>query len=237
MTHDDFELPPLPKEQDIPIILGDIDSTESSSSPDKDFSSVGEPPLSDMENNPVEPPAKTDYKSAGRLKHLAREKALAKYEKKSKPEVKRSLEYFYERQEAERALARKGIAVTQSFGTVFIIAVIIHMLLNFSGMYVFLTIFEILLVWTLMRSSAAALKWVKICCVINSVFCISDIVKMYDFGKTVTFLGNPFIQAADIILAIFFAASGVFLVMSKTVEQYCLHELGLTDEYLDESEL
>lgn len=246
-SKDDFELPPLPKaDESIPMTLGDISGTSAKHLPDEDMSGVEVQNITDMENNPAEAPSpEVDYKASGRLKAMARERAIEAYKEKSSPKKKKhkaDITFFYERSEQELALGRKGMKRAAVLGTVFIVLSAIYILLDFGVTSMVLFPFEIILTWTFMRSNEKSLKIMKILCGMNIIMCIKSIIA--DISWTISpegmhpeFTGSYNVLAGLILLAVAYAAVCVILFLDKSIEQYCMRELGFTDEFLSEDEV
>lgn len=248
----DFELPPIDdRYADIPITADSLinlneDEPEEAAKPSAEPIEADKPPITDMDNAPVEPPPKENYKSAGRRKHIAREKAMESYLNKSRKKAEdrtayeRSLDFFYERAEEERKMARKGFSRTCAAGTVFIVGVIALMLFNFNKDMFTIAVAEILLAWTFIRSSNLGRRCVMASCIINIGICLKQIYEMYDFSfafNDPVFQGNRLIRAFDLIFILFFLGELLVIKFNKYIQQYCLREVGMTDEYFDEEEL
>lgn len=247
----DFELPPLDSRyDDIPIteeslIILDGDKEDNSAAPESGIA-VPLPDIADMDNSPVAPPPKGDYKGAGRRAHLARERAMENYLKKAKGKkedqtaYERSLDFFYERAEEERKMARTGFSLALTAGSLFMLLLVPFLIFNFGGSAFIITVAELLLAWTFIRSSMLGRRAVMAACLINIGVCLKNIYEMYDFGYAFTnavFKGSRFLLTVNVLLVCCFAAALAVIRLSKSIYQYCLREVGMTEEYNNEDEL
>ncbi len=236
---DDFELPPIRREQDYPMTMEELELAAEIEKPD--LSDVERLSLSDMEGNPVEAPIQKDFKAAGRLSSIKREKALDAHRKQFIP-TKANLDMFYVRNEEGFREARTGMEKAIFAGTVFIFADLGFMLSCFSAANLIMVIAQIVLCFTFMRSSDRARKWLSGFCVVNFFITLMNIFARIEYSVpdnavSAYFNGNPLLLLLYVVLAIIFAALSIYIRFNRYIEQYCLRAIGLTDEYLDENDV
>lgn len=223
----DFELPPLPEERDIPMTMAELEEGFSSQQPDGDMSEVERQQLTDMENNPVEPPDKEDFTAARRLEHIQKE-GIPQYTVREPYQQEKRLDEFYAASGEQMRLCKRGKVNALLFMIIVTGISLVYFTADFNPVTLVVAGVEILFAFFVFKGSHSARFMLTVFLCINPLICImnffdmfADLAKIIDLTNHADHIASPFTKAMYIITAVSSAAGVVFLVKNKALSAYC----------------
>lgn len=221
---DSYEIPPLPQESEFPMEIGEMDFKEGGCA-ETDMTDVSVQSVSDMENNPVEPPPPEKIIPTGVRKRYSEEdiQTVRKPFKEAK-----QLDEFYAENNEGFELARIGRKNSFIFCIVFIAMWIVYLAADLNIISGLICLIECASAVLTALGSTAIKRYLSMFCIVNiliSILNFSDaflhlnimLEKLYEYS----FVPDSFTKAVYLAAAVFSAVCAVILIKDKSISEYC----------------